>query len=144
MLFIIEERANKAKHIQFVSGVNVLVFWGASFVWDFITVVMPAIGVLIMFAAFNTEAYSEGNRLGLVFLIFLLLGWAGIPFIYVLSRLFSTPAGGYAGPISNLLPQSWWRLTLVLLCSDLPGVDSERHCHADGYEQQQHSDWPCL
>jgi hypothetical protein len=103
MLFIIAERANKAKHIQFVSGVNVIVFWGATFLWDFVTIILPAIGVLIMFAAFNTEAYSEDGRLGLVFLLFLLLGWAGIPFIYVLSRFFDTPAGGYAGSVVPIL-----------------------------------------
>eukprot|EP00730_Choanoeca_flexa_P008671 TRINITY_DN12519_c2_g1_i12.p1 TRINITY_DN12519_c2_g1~~TRINITY_DN12519_c2_g1_i12.p1 ORF type:complete len:1527 (+),score=451.98 TRINITY_DN12519_c2_g1_i12:2-4582(+) len=101
MLFIIAERQNKAKHIQFVSGVNLTVFWLASFLWDLVNIILPAIGVLIMFAAFNTAAYSEGNRLGLVFLLFLLLGWAGIPFIYVLSRIFSTPAGGYA--VTSLL-----------------------------------------
>ena len=97
LLFIIAEKANKAKHIQFVSGVNVFVFWLASFAWDMLTVIAPTLGVLIVFAAFNTEAYSGDGRLGIVLFLFLLLGWAGIPMMYTISRLFSTPSGGYAG-----------------------------------------------
>ncbi|KAF3697971.1 ATP-binding cassette sub-family A member 7 [Channa argus] len=34
VLFLIQERVNKAKHLQFVSGVNPAVYWVANFAWD--------------------------------------------------------------------------------------------------------------
>ncbi|KAJ8416455.1 hypothetical protein AAFF_G00357430 [Aldrovandia affinis] len=34
VLFLIQERVSKAKHLQFVSGVNPAVYWVANFAWD--------------------------------------------------------------------------------------------------------------
>ncbi|KAG7245814.1 hypothetical protein CRUP_028999 [Coryphaenoides rupestris] len=34
VLYLIQERATKAKHLQFVSGVSPLVYWVANFFWD--------------------------------------------------------------------------------------------------------------
>ena len=37
VLFLIEERVTKAKHLQFVSGVNQAVYWIANFSWDMVS-----------------------------------------------------------------------------------------------------------
>lgn len=37
VLFLIEERASKAKHLQFVSGVKPVLYWLANFVWDMVS-----------------------------------------------------------------------------------------------------------
>lgn len=37
VLFLIQERVNKAKHLQFVSGVNPAVYWLSSFAWDMVS-----------------------------------------------------------------------------------------------------------
>lgn len=37
VLFLIQERVNKAKHLQFVSGVNPAVYWLANFAWDMVS-----------------------------------------------------------------------------------------------------------
>ncbi len=34
VIFLVEERASKAKHLQFVSGVKPTTFWFASYSWD--------------------------------------------------------------------------------------------------------------
>ena len=36
VLFLIEERVTKAKHLQFVSGVDQTVYWLANFLWDMV------------------------------------------------------------------------------------------------------------
>ena len=37
VVFLTEERASKAKHLQFVAGVNPLVYWLAQFSWDLVS-----------------------------------------------------------------------------------------------------------
>lgn len=37
VLFLIEERVSKAKHLQFVSGVKPILYWSANFVWDMVS-----------------------------------------------------------------------------------------------------------
>lgn len=36
VVFLIQERVNKAKHLQFISGVQPLLYWLANFVWDMV------------------------------------------------------------------------------------------------------------
>lgn len=37
VLFLIEERVSKAKHLQFVSGVKPVLYWVANFTWDMVS-----------------------------------------------------------------------------------------------------------
>lgn len=37
VLFLIEERVSKAKHLQFVSGVKPILYWLANFIWDMVS-----------------------------------------------------------------------------------------------------------
>ena len=39
VMFLIEERASNSKHLQFVSGVNPVVYWLANFTWDIVSTV---------------------------------------------------------------------------------------------------------
>lgn len=36
VVFLIQERVSKAKHMQFISGVNPLLYWVANFIWDMV------------------------------------------------------------------------------------------------------------
>ena len=57
----------QAKHLQFVSGVDVFSYWFATYTWDFINYLVPALGILILFAAFQVDSYKD--ELGIVFLM---------------------------------------------------------------------------
>jgi len=103
-LFVVHERTTKAKHIQFVSGVNYLVFWLGHFLFDYTISILPGIGIVIVFAAFGVPAF-QGANLGIVFLLWMLFAFAAIPVVYVFSFLFATSASAYSKmfTFSNLI-----------------------------------------
>ncbi|XP_060066248.1 phospholipid-transporting ATPase ABCA3-like [Ylistrum balloti] len=94
IIFLIKERASGAKHLQKVSGVSNFAYWASSFSWDIINYLLPVLCIMVVFAAFQTEAYSNGGRLGYVFLLFFIYGMACLPFVYLLHYLFDVPATG--------------------------------------------------
>lgn len=94
-LFLVTERATKAKHLQFVSGAGPATFWFATFAWDLVNVVIPTVLILIVFACFDVPAF-RGERLGIVLLMLLLFAWAGLPLTYLLSRRFEVASNAYA------------------------------------------------
>ena len=94
VLFVIVERMNKAKHVQFVSGVNTIIFWTASYLWDWLTMLVPAVGLVIVMAAFDVDAYRD--QYGLIFGLFMMFTFAAIPFMYCVSFIFSAPSSAYA------------------------------------------------
>jgi len=38
VLFLIDEKITKSKHLQFVSGVNATIYWVSTFVWDMVRI----------------------------------------------------------------------------------------------------------
>lgn len=38
VLFLVYERYTKAKHLQFVSGVNAVIYWVANYFWDMVNI----------------------------------------------------------------------------------------------------------
>ncbi|KAF3837016.1 hypothetical protein F7725_004480 [Dissostichus mawsoni] len=58
VLFLIQERVNKAKHLQFVSGVNPAVYWLANFAWDMCNYIVPCLIVIVIFLCFQQKAYN--------------------------------------------------------------------------------------
>jgi ATP-binding cassette subfamily A (ABC1) protein 3 len=95
VLFLIKERTIKAKHCQFVSGVESWTFWAATFSWDLINYMLPCFLLILAFAAFGVGAYIDDERFLYIMLLFLLYGWALLPFMYLLSFLFNIPASGF-------------------------------------------------
>uniref|UniRef100_A0A5F8GIT1 ABC transporter domain-containing protein n=1 Tax=Monodelphis domestica TaxID=13616 RepID=A0A5F8GIT1_MONDO len=77
------ERVTKVKHMQFVHGAYVLIFWLSALVWDFIFF------FIALFKAFVLEIFSEVLHFSFGFLIFALHGWSVIPLIYLMSCFFS-------------------------------------------------------
>ncbi|XP_077866667.1 phospholipid-transporting ATPase ABCA3-like [Saccoglossus kowalevskii] len=92
--FLVQERESKAKHLQFVSGVDPVSYWTATFVWDFINYLIIFVLVCILFACFNTEAFG-GRNFGSVVLLVLLYGWAALPLVYCFTYLFKNPLAAF-------------------------------------------------
>ncbi|KAI4904249.1 hypothetical protein NFI96_031778 [Prochilodus magdalenae] len=107
VLFLIEERVSKAKHLQFVSGVKPILYWTANFAWDMFCLLIeqlnytvPATLVLFIFLGFQQQAYVSEKNLPALVLLLLLYGWSITPLMYPASFVFSVPSTAYVTLIS--------------------------------------------
>uniref|UniRef100_A0A4W5LI12 ABC transporter domain-containing protein n=1 Tax=Hucho hucho TaxID=62062 RepID=A0A4W5LI12_9TELE len=95
VLFLIQERVSKAKHLQFVSGVNPTVYWVANFAWDICNYIVPCLIVIIIFLCFQQKAYVSLPNLPALILLLLMYGWSITPMMYPASFIFNVPSTAY-------------------------------------------------
>ncbi|XP_060076879.1 phospholipid-transporting ATPase ABCA1-like [Ylistrum balloti] len=124
ILFPIKERSTGAKHLQTVSGVSSFAYWLSNFCWDLLNYLFVAVCIVIVFAAFQSPAYVEDGRIGLVVLVFFIYGVCCLPFVYFLHFPFSTPSTGMAViTILNIISGMIALLAVFIL--ELPGLGTE-------------------
>ncbi|XP_068781238.1 phospholipid-transporting ATPase ABCA1-like isoform X1 [Struthio camelus] len=95
VVFLIQERVSKAKHLQFISGVKPVIYWLANFVWDMCNYVVPATLVIIIFICFQQKSYMSSSNLPVLALLLLLYGWSITPLMYPASFVFRIPSTAY-------------------------------------------------
>uniref|UniRef100_A0A8C2ZYU7 P-type phospholipid transporter n=1 Tax=Cyclopterus lumpus TaxID=8103 RepID=A0A8C2ZYU7_CYCLU len=95
VVFLIQERVNKAKHMQFISGVQPLLYWVANFIWDMCNYIVPATLVIVIFICFQQQAYVSSTNLPVLALLLLLYGWSITPLMYPASFFFQIPSTAY-------------------------------------------------
>ncbi|KAB0796441.1 hypothetical protein PPYR_10502 [Photinus pyralis] len=124
VMFYVRERVCKAKHLQFVSGVNVLSFWGPSFLCDLITFIFTSVCVILTLLIFQEEGFSTAAELGRTFSILLYFGFSMLPMMYLASYLFDIPSTGYTRmTLVNIFTGVAGFLVVQVLGS--PGLDLE-------------------
>ncbi|KAJ6635436.1 Phospholipid-transporting ATPase ABCA3 [Pseudolycoriella hygida] len=94
VVFYIKERVSRAKLLQFVSGVNKVIFWGTSFVIDYVIYILISLLLIFVLAAYQQDAFSTFEELGRNFAILVLFGFAVFPFTYICSFMFHVPSTG--------------------------------------------------
>jgi ATP-binding cassette, subfamily A (ABC1), member 2 len=95
VLFLVYERSIKSLHLQFLIGLNPLLYWITNFIWDLFNYLLPASCVIIILRLFNVSAYVEQNNFSAVIALFLLYGWSISPLMYPFSYLFNEPSNAY-------------------------------------------------
>ncbi|XP_075395947.1 retinal-specific phospholipid-transporting ATPase ABCA4 [Tenrec ecaudatus] len=95
VLYLIQERVNKAKHLQFVSGVSPITYWLTNFLWDIMNYAVSAGLVVGIFIGFQKKAYTSPSNLPALVALLMLYGWAVIPMMYPASFLFDVPSTAY-------------------------------------------------
>ncbi|KAM8795014.1 LOW QUALITY PROTEIN: phospholipid-transporting ATPase ABCA7 [Eudromia elegans] len=95
VLFLIEERVSKAKHLQFVSGLKPVTYWLGNFAWDMCNYLVPALLVVLIFLCFQQKSYVSSANLPALVLLLLLYGWSITPLMYPASFFFSIPSTAY-------------------------------------------------
>lgn len=88
VVFYIKERVSRAKLLQFVSGVNKLIFWFTAFVVDYVIFILISVILIAVLSAYQQDAFSTVDELGRNFAILVLFGFAAFPFTYICSFLF--------------------------------------------------------
>lgn len=64
VLFYVRERVSKSKHLQFVSGARVYLFWLVSYIADMITFIITSLGVIITLVCFQEDGFKTADDLG--------------------------------------------------------------------------------
>lgn len=64
VLFYVKERVCKSKHLQFVSGVKIFIFWMVSFLCDLVTFIVTIIAIIIILICFQEEGFRSADELG--------------------------------------------------------------------------------
>ncbi|KAL7988597.1 hypothetical protein Chor_007516 [Crotalus horridus] len=95
VVFLIQERVSKAKHLQFICGVKPVIYWVANFVWDMCNYIIPATLVIIIFICFQQKSYVSSTNLPVLALLLLLYGWSITPLMYPASFIFKIPSTAY-------------------------------------------------
>ncbi|CAL8096130.1 unnamed protein product [Orchesella dallaii] len=95
VVFLIKERESKSKHLQFVSGVELPLFWIASFIVDLVNFVIPCFGILAVLLIFQLEDFFALHMQVNLFILLLSYGLAVIPFMYLWSFAFTIPSTGF-------------------------------------------------
>ncbi|XP_055084646.1 LOW QUALITY PROTEIN: retinal-specific phospholipid-transporting ATPase ABCA4-like [Periophthalmus magnuspinnatus] len=95
VLYLIQERVTKAKHLQFVSGVSPLIYWIANFIWDMVNYCLSTAMVVGIFMAFDKKCYTSPTNLPALITLLLLYGWSVTPMMYPMSYIFNVPSTAY-------------------------------------------------
>ena len=86
--FIVIEREKQIRHQQMVSGMSLLAYWVSNYVMNLVEHLIPAIFSCLLVKWFSVKAWTSDDSYGVVWSVFILFGFAVIPFVYLLSFLF--------------------------------------------------------
>ena len=94
VIFPVKERATKSKHLQYVSGLQPAIFWLSAFFWDVLNFLASVAVLMLLFAAFQVDAYS-GSRLLFLLLIFCGYSIAALPMMYSIAFFFEDSVSAF-------------------------------------------------
>jgi len=86
--YIVKEREFNAKHQQIVSGVSITAYWFSNFLVDIIKYMIPAVISALVTMGLDATALIKDDKLGALWLDFILYGFAIVPFVYLTAFLF--------------------------------------------------------
>ena len=91
-IFPLKERVTNAKQVQMMAGVNPFVFWFSNFVWDFLIYIVVAVLLAVVLYFFDSRKnLHTNNGFGTLIFLYIMLGLAGIPWVYIISFPFKGP-----------------------------------------------------
>lgn len=95
VIYYIKERATKVKLMQFVSGLNIWVFWITSFIYDVLTFFITILITLLTVFAYQEEGWKTVGDIGRMFILLVCFVYAVLPFVYLFSMIFNIASSGF-------------------------------------------------
>ncbi|KAL5018720.1 hypothetical protein ScPMuIL_004442 [Solemya velum] len=95
ILFVVNENVKKEKQLQFVQGISPCLYWFASFIWDLLFFCVTVGLCVIIMAIFQLPSYWLRLNLPAIVVLLILYGFATLPWMYCLSRLFRDGSSSY-------------------------------------------------
>ena len=95
IIFPLQEKSNRSKFLQFVSGLSPLAYWIGIFLWDLVITLISCTLVFIPFPCFDIPAFS-GTNLLIIFLLLISYGFGSLTMMYFFSFLFKSSLFAFA------------------------------------------------
>ncbi|XP_069469529.1 ATP-binding cassette sub-family A member 13 [Ambystoma mexicanum] len=87
---VVKDRVSGAKRLQHIAGLKYEVYWIANFLYDMLFYLVPVGLSLCIIAAFQLTAFTFRENLAASALLLILFGYATLPWMYLISRFFSS------------------------------------------------------
>ncbi|XP_059174017.1 ATP-binding cassette sub-family A member 2-like isoform X2 [Physella acuta] len=123
VVFLVYEKSTKSKHLQFVTGMNPVMYWIGNYIWDMANYVIPAFMCIMILLIFQIPAYVSSANLPAVVALFLMYGWSMTPLMYPASFWFKEPSTAY---IALIVINLFTGITCIV-CSFLLEIFSYDH-----------------
>jgi ATP-binding cassette, subfamily A (ABC1), member 3 len=95
VVLYVRERESKAKLLQLISGIYIVLYWITAFVWDYLQFIVLALILTATIGVFRIDGYSSFAELSRVYFTLLVFGFSVLPIIYCTSLLFNDAASGF-------------------------------------------------
>lgn len=88
-VYLVNERTSGEKLQQKLCGVGFRTYWGVALVWDFFVYLVALAVCICILNMFNIPVYVDRDNLAGIALIIFLCGFAAIPGVHLIEKLFS-------------------------------------------------------
>ncbi|KAL5259612.1 hypothetical protein ACHWQZ_G009905 [Mnemiopsis leidyi] len=112
----IEERTNKSKHLQQISGINNSVYWLSMLSWDFLVYFSFSLIILVLVLIFEVNGLNKGEQCASFLFLMIISGLSSIPLVYILSHIFekNTSAYGFVTMFNFIIPLTGFIFYMIL------------------------------
>lgn len=127
IIFLVKERACKSKHLQLVSGVDLLAYWFANYLWDMATWLVFTILVVVVFFIYGSGSaevfVGEPVSALCTFLLIFGYGLSGLPFAYNLSRYFTNYTTAQISILGGFFITGFVTVLVYIILTQLEGFE---------------------
>ncbi|XP_023381442.1 ATP-binding cassette sub-family A member 13-like, partial [Pteropus vampyrus] len=128
----VRDRVTGAKRLQHISGLGYGTYWFTNFLYDMLLHCVSVCLSIAVIAAFQLPAFTFRANLAATALLLLLFGYATLPWMYLTSRIFSSPDMAFISYVSlnfifglcTMLMTTMSRLLAILSKAQGFGVDA--------------------
>ncbi|XP_071594787.1 ATP-binding cassette sub-family A member 13 [Heliangelus exortis] len=87
---IVKDRVSGTKRLQHITGLGYKTYWLANFCYDMLFYMVPVTLCVGVISAFHLSAFTFRKNLAATGLLLILFGYATLPWMYLVSRFFSS------------------------------------------------------